>query len=367
MVRVVGRADPGEGLGRLRVATRHVVGAAQVVPVALGVIGIELHRPLDPVDALFRPAQPGQELALLHDDQIVVRIEAQRPLLVVHGLVVAGAAPGSMRRGCGARRCRCRRAPARSAAPRPPRRSVASRSSHQPYTQAWPRTQAFQAWAWAYFGSSAIARSSMRCASLVVLARRAVMQHLAGQHVFVRRHVGGGLALRPIVARRLDPPGQRRDDRRGHLVLDGEDVLELAVVALGPDVPVGDRIDQLHGDADPVARLAHAALDHVLDADLLREVLDPDRLALVDEGRVARDHEQLAEAGQRGDDVLGEPVGEELLLRDRRSCWRTAAPRSRAARTWVRTPAVAGLALGRSRVGRLQLDPKDRGSAGRCS
>ena len=39
-----------------------------------------------------------------------------------------------------------------------------------------------------------------------------------------------------------------------------------------------------------------------------------DRLALVDEGRVARDHEQVAKARQLGDDVLGHAVGEELLL-----------------------------------------------------
>ena len=45
-----------------------------------------------------------------------------------------------------------------------------------------------------------------------------------------------------------------------------------------------------------------------------RDVLDPDRLALVDERRVARDHEQVAKTRQLGDDVLGQAVGEELLL-----------------------------------------------------
>ena len=148
----------------------------------------------------------------------------------------------------------------------------------------------------------------------VVLRGRAMVQDLAGEQAFVGRHVVGRLALGALVARRLDPPGQGGDDRRGHLVLDREDVLEVAVVALGPDVAVGIGVDQLHGHAHPVARLAHAALDHVLDAELRRDVLDLDRLALVDERRVARDHEQLPEPGQRGDDVLGQAVGEELLL-----------------------------------------------------
>ena len=44
--------------------------------------------------------------------------------------------------------------------------------------------------------------------------------------------------------------------------------VELAVVALGPDVPVGLRVDQLDGDADAVARLADAAFEHVVDAEL---------------------------------------------------------------------------------------------------
>jgi hypothetical protein len=45
-----------------------------------------------------------------------------------------------------------------------------------------------------------------------------------------------------------------------------------------------------------LARPAHAALDDVLDAELVGHALRVDRLALVDERRVARDHEQLAEA-----------------------------------------------------------------------
>ncbi len=67
-------------------------------------------------------------------------------------------------------------------------------------------------------------------------------------------------------------PGRVADDGGGDLVLDGEDVGELAVVALGPDVAVGRGVDQLDGDAHPVAGLAHAALDHVLDAELARHL-----------------------------------------------------------------------------------------------
>src|SRR5690349_15222202 len=96
----------------------------------------------------------------------------------------------------------------------------------------------------------------------------------------------------------LHAPGQRRDDGAGHLVLNGEDILKLPVVALRPDVPVGLSVDQLHGDADSIARLAYAALENVVDPELARDLLHLHRLTLVNESRVARDHEQLAEARQ---------------------------------------------------------------------
>ena len=148
----------------------------------------------------------------------------------------------------------------------------------------------------------------------VVFPRRAMVQYLARQHVFVGSHALRGLALRAIVAGRFDPAGERADDRAAHLVLDGEDVLDLAVVALGPDVPVGLGIDQLHGDSDTVAGFANAPLDDIVNSELARDVLDLDRPALVHERRVSGDNQEIAEPGQLGDDVLGEAVDEELLF-----------------------------------------------------
>ena len=112
----------------------------------------------------------------------------------------------------------------------------------------------------------------------VVLAVAAVVQHLAGEDALVGRHVVGRQPGGAVARRRLDPPGQGRGDRGRDLVLDGEDVLEVAVVALGPEVVVGLGIDQLHRDAHPLPDLAHAALDDVLHAELGGELLHLDRL-----------------------------------------------------------------------------------------
>ena len=113
--------------------------------------------------------------------------------------------------------------------------------------------------------------------------------------------------------RRTSDPDHRRRPR-GCLPADGENIFKIAVVALSPNVPIGFCVDQLNGDADAIAGLSHASLQHVFDPEFARDVLHLYRLALVHEGRVARDDEQVAETRQLCDDVLGEAVREKLLL-----------------------------------------------------
>ena len=87
-----------------------------------------------------------------------------------------------------------------------------------------------------------------------------------------------------------------------------------AVVAFGPVMAAGRRVDELRADAQLLAGPAHAAFEHVADAKLARDLLHIDRAALVDERRVAGDDEQPADAGQPGDQVLGDAVGKILLI-----------------------------------------------------
>ena len=53
----------------------------------------------------------------------------------------------------------------------------------------------------------------------------------------------------------------RADDAARQLLLDREDILEDPVIAFGPDVAAGQRVDQLAGDADAIGCLADAAFD----------------------------------------------------------------------------------------------------------
>ena len=70
------------------------------------------------------------------------------------------------------------------------------------------------------------------------------------------------------------PELQRLDDGARDLVLDGEDVLELPVVGLGPELVAVLDVHELGRDADAVPDLAHAALEHGRHAELLADLPD---------------------------------------------------------------------------------------------
>ena len=99
-----------------------------------------------------------------------------------------------------------------------------------------------------------------------------------------------------------------------HLVLDGEHVLDFAVVAFRPQAVAGRSLDQLGGNAHPRAGLADAALEDVAHAQLAAHILDLHRPALVTEGRVSGDDDQFLKARELGDQVLGDPIGEVVLF-----------------------------------------------------
>ena len=139
------------------------------------------------------------------------------------------------------------------------------------------------------------------------------MWHRAEQ-IVVGIEIGRRLASRPFQLGFLQARLQRTDDALGNPVLQLENIIERAVEFVGPEMGARRDIDQLAGDADAVAGLAHAAFEDVAHAQFVRDLLNIHRPALVDEARIARDHEQFLEPRQRGNDVLNYAVGEIFLL-----------------------------------------------------
>src|SRR5207237_2814155 len=129
-------------------------------------------------------------------------------------------------------------------------------------------------------------------------------------HAFVGREARRRLAPRPLGIHGADAADQRADDALHQFVLDLEDLVGVAVEAIGPDMAAGLGVGQLRADADPPALPAHAALDDVADVELASQAAEVGRRAAVAERGRARAHGELAPAAEVGDDVLGDAVGE---------------------------------------------------------
>jgi hypothetical protein len=74
MMRVVRRGQFAERCDRIGIGSGSVLRATEMNPKPLRMIGIEPHRPTNPLDPLFGTSEPGEQLPLLHDDKIAVRI-----------------------------------------------------------------------------------------------------------------------------------------------------------------------------------------------------------------------------------------------------------------------------------------------------
>src|SRR5262245_54643718 len=109
--------------------------------------------------------------------------------------------------------------------------------------------------------------------------------------------------------------GDLGDDLTHDLVLDQEYISHLAIELIGPNVGASLGVDELRRNAEIVASAPNAALEHIAHAELAPELGNVFRLPLVLEGRIAREHTQVARSRQLGQDVLSQAVAEILLAR----------------------------------------------------
>jgi hypothetical protein len=109
----------------------------------------------------------------------------------------------------------------------------------------------------------------------------------------------------------------RSNDRRCDLFLKLKDRCETALVFAGPDMAAVSHVHELRVDAQSVILAAHAAFKHGVDtqdrANSANVVGAPFEL----EGTRARDNLESRHAGERGDEFVGQAVGEALIIRIR--------------------------------------------------
>ena len=99
-----------------------------------------------------------------------------------------------------------------------------------------------------------------------------------------------------------------------NLILDGEDILHLPVVAVGPQLEAVSGVHQLGGDADPIAGAPNAAVKNVDNAKFGGNLADLRVLALKRERRTPRGHTQAVNLTQRDQNFFGQSVAEILVL-----------------------------------------------------
>jgi hypothetical protein len=148
----------------------------------------------------------------------------------------------------------------------------------------------------------------------VVLACHAPVMRQRPHHQVPGIQTVRGLALRAEIFRRIKLRLDGSDDGFGDFVLHGEHVRQFAIVLFRPEMTAGRDVIELSCDTYTVAASANAALQDITDAEFGPDLLHVDRLSLVGKRRVARDYKEPAKLGQRGDDVLADPVGKIFLL-----------------------------------------------------
>ncbi len=149
---------------------------------------------------------------------------------------------------------------------------------------------------------------------LRVVARQPPPVALAAQVEVVGLQVLGRLGGERLLLLGRQRDAQRLRDLARDLVLDLEHVLHLAVVTLRPQREVGLRVHQLGVDAQPRAGAAQAAGEHAGRLELLADLRRRHLLVAIGEHGGTREDVQPADLRELGDDVLGDPVAQVLVL-----------------------------------------------------
>ena len=80
------------------------------------------------------------------------------------------------------------------------------------------------------------------------------------------------------------------DNGPGDFILQGKDVGELPVIAIGPEMGPGNAVGELRGNSHPLPGFPDAAFENRAGIEPVAHLADIRRLALVGKHRIARDH-----------------------------------------------------------------------------
>src|ERR1700722_8182330 len=114
----------------------------------------------------------------------------------------------------------------------------------------------------------------------VGLFRMAPPQFPAAQEAVESLHIVGLLGHQTMALALCEIERKRAHDLPGHVILYGENVSQIPVETLRPEMAVIGCVDELSRDPDALVDFTHAALQHIAGAESLADLLDLDILAL---------------------------------------------------------------------------------------
>ena len=131
----------------------------------------------------------------------------------------------------------------------------------------------------------------------------------AAQHRLVRADLVGLFVperFAHAVRQNAVPVSDRGNDPRDDVILQGKYVFRRqgTIVGVRPEMSTGNRVHELHRDAQPGPCVAKAPFHHVARAQFPARRPDINCLIHVPRRRAARDHLQVGETRQAGHDVL---------------------------------------------------------------
>jgi hypothetical protein len=130
---------------------------------------------------------------------------------------------------------------------------------------------------------------------------------LTAQPAIIGQQLFRGRAQSGLVSGLNGAPNQLGDDRARHIVLNREHFIQPAIVVLGHQLASALGVEQLHGNAQPVAQPAHAAFDDIVSTKF-HAYLSAAGPSLIGEGGGRADHRELMEPAKLGDEVRRDSV-----------------------------------------------------------
>ena len=136
-------------------------------------------------------------------------------------------------------------------------------------------------------------------------------KEIVGTRVKIERdEVGGWLALNGQFLSSCDFGVQSFGDSLRNLALDGEQIIQITVVLLGPNVRVGARVDQLRIQVNPITAPACASFQHVRYAKRIADLAHISFTAIFHHAGPA-DHFEIGDLRQLGQNVVLHTIGED--------------------------------------------------------